>query len=135
MLVFVASFAVGLGPVFWLMISEIYPLRVRGPAMSASTVANWAANFLVAFTFLTLVDTISRSGTFFLYAAIGVLAVLFFAAKVPETKNRSLEEIQHQLGADRDADHPAEDYPAEPGTGRPPSDDRSGRALPARPDR
>ncbi len=47
LIVYIASFAVGLGPVFWLMISEIFPLRVRSPAMSISTVANWGSNFVV----------------------------------------------------------------------------------------
>ncbi len=62
---------VGLGPVFWLMISEIFPLKVRSPAMSLSTVGNWSANFLVSSFFLTLVGAISREGTFWLYAGFG----------------------------------------------------------------
>ncbi|MCW2968218.1 MAG: sugar porter family transporter [Solirubrobacteraceae bacterium] len=97
LIVYIASFAVGLGPVFWLMISEVFPLRVRGPGMAASTVANWAANFAVAFTFLTLTSAISRQGTFWLYAGVGVIAMIFFAAKVPETRGRSLEEIEGEL--------------------------------------
>ena len=100
LIVYIASFAVGLGPVFWLMISEIFPLTVRSPAMSLSTVGNWTANFLVSSFFLTLVDAISREGTFWLYAGFGVLALIFFLARVPETKGRSLEEIAHDLGAD-----------------------------------
>ncbi|HEY3829919.1 MAG TPA: sugar porter family MFS transporter [Solirubrobacteraceae bacterium] len=100
LIVYIASFAVGLGPVFWLMISEIFPLRVRSPAMSLSTVGNWSANFLVSSFFLTLIDAISREGTFWLYAGFGVLALIFFLARVPETKGRSLEEIAHDLGAD-----------------------------------
>lgn len=97
LLVYIASFAVGLGPVFWLMISEIYPIGIRSKAMSVSTLANWAANFLVAATFLTLGNLITREGTFFLYAAIGVGAFVFFLAKVPETKDRTLEQIQDDL--------------------------------------
>jgi MFS family permease len=97
LLLFIAAFAVGLGPVFWLMISEIYPVHVRGAAMAVSTVVNWAANFLVAATFLTLTGAITRQGTFFLYAGLGVLAVVFFARRVPETKDRTLEQIQHEL--------------------------------------
>ena len=100
LIVYIASFAVGLGPVFWLLISEIFPLRVRGPAMSVSTVGNWSANFLVSSFFLTLVGAISREGTFWLYAGFGVLALIFFVARVPETKGRSLEQIAHELGAD-----------------------------------
>ncbi len=97
LIVYIASFAVGLGPVFWLMISEIFPLRVRSAAMSVSTVANWASNFLVSTFFLTLTGAISVEGTFWLYAGFGVAAVLFFTFRLPETKNRSLEEISGEV--------------------------------------
>jgi sugar porter (SP) family MFS transporter len=97
LLVYIASFAIGLGPVFWLMISEIYPTGIRSKAMAAATVGNWAANFLVAVTFLSLGQAITRQGTFFLYTGLGVLAFLFFLSRVPETSNRSLEEIQQEL--------------------------------------
>ncbi len=76
------------------MISEIYPAGIRSKAMSVSTLGNWAANFLVAATFLSLGNLITRQGTFFLYA---VGAFVFFLAKVPETKDRTLEQIQDEL--------------------------------------
>ena len=101
LIVYIASFAVGLGPVFWLMISEIFPLRVRGPAMSISTIANWASNFVVSTFFLTLVGAIGRSGTFWLYGALGVVALVFFVVRLPETKDRSLEQIARDLGSER----------------------------------
>ena len=97
LIVYIASFAIGLGPVFWLMISEIFPLHLRSPAMALCTVANWAFNFLVSFTFLSLVGALGRTGTFLLYAAVGVIALIFFATRVPETNGRSLEEIEQQL--------------------------------------
>lgn len=97
LLLFIASFAIGLGPVFWLMISEIFPLSVRSPAMAVSTVVNWAVNFGVAATFLSLSSAITRQGTFYLYAGLALIAFLFFRAKVPETKGRSLERIQRDL--------------------------------------
>lgn len=97
LLLFIASFAIGLGPVFWLMISEIYPIGIRGKAMSVSTVANWGGNFLVAATFLSLGGAITRQGIFYLYGGIAVLAFAFFLRKVPETKDRSLEQIQQDL--------------------------------------
>ena len=59
LLVYTGSFAIGLGPVFWLMIAEIYPLRIRGQAMSVATIANWGANFVVTISFLTLLSAIS----------------------------------------------------------------------------
>jgi sugar porter (SP) family MFS transporter len=101
LLLFIASFAVGLGPVFWLMISEIFPIGVRSAAMSVSTVVNWGANFLVAATFLSLSAAITRQGTFYLYALIALVAFVFFARKVPETKGRSLEDIQQELTGER----------------------------------
>jgi MFS family permease len=97
LLVFIASFAIGLGPVFWLMISEIFLIGVRSAAMSVSTVVNWVANFLVAATFLTLSAAITRQGIFYLYAGLAVIAFAFFLLRVPETKGRSLEQIQHEL--------------------------------------
>jgi sugar porter (SP) family MFS transporter len=97
LLLFIAGFAVGLGPVFWLMISEIFPIGVRSKAMSVCTIANWGANFLVAQTFLTLSNAITRQGVFFLYAVLAVASLAFFAWQVPETKNRSLEEIQEEV--------------------------------------
>lgn len=92
--VYVACFAIGLGPVFWLMIAEIYPLRVRGQAMAVATVANWGANLLVALTFLSLLHSLGRSWTFWLYGIIGVLAWVFVYKLVPETKGRTLEQLE-----------------------------------------
>jgi SP family galactose:H+ symporter-like MFS transporter len=94
LVVYVACFAFGLGPIFWLLISEIYPLSVRGAAMSAVTVTNWAMNLAVAVTFLTLVGALGHAGTFWLYGAIAVAAWVFFYLLVPETKGKSLEQIE-----------------------------------------
>jgi MFS transporter, SP family, galactose:H+ symporter len=94
LIIYVAAFALGLGPIFWLLIAEIYPLSVRGLAMSLATVTNWAANFIIAATFLSLVDLIGESGVFLLYALIAALAWLFVFKLVPETKGLSLEQIE-----------------------------------------
>jgi sugar porter (SP) family MFS transporter len=102
LLLYIVGFAVGLGPVFWLMISEIFPLQMRGPAMAVCTMFNWGLNFAISYTFLTLTDVITKQGTFWLYAFFGVCAVVFFLTVVPETKDRSLEEIQADLGGDAD---------------------------------
>ena len=91
---YVGFFAIGLGPVFWLLISEIFPLALRGRGTSAATFANWTSNLGVALTFLLLVDGIGPSATFFLYAAMSVAAWLFTKALVPETKGKSLEQIE-----------------------------------------
>jgi sugar porter (SP) family MFS transporter len=103
LILYIASFAIGLGPVFWLMISEIFPLNLRSPAMSVCTVANWGFNFAVSFTFLQLVGVAGKGGTFFVYAGIGLAAIAFFALFVPETKGRSLEDIEGELAGDSDA--------------------------------
>ena len=94
LVIYVACFAFGLGPIFWLLISEIYPLKVRGAAMSAVTVTNWALNLAVAVTFLTLVGVLGHAGTFWLYGAIAVAAWVFFYLLVPETKGKTLEQIE-----------------------------------------
>jgi MFS family permease len=96
--VYTGSFAIGLGPVFWLLISELYPQRVRGAAMSVATIANWAANFVVTISFLTLLNAITNGGTFLLFAFLTVVAMVYFIREVPETKGRTLQDIERQLG-------------------------------------
>ena len=91
---YIASFAISLGPVFWLMISEIYPLRIRGTAMSVASIANWGSNWLVALTFPVLLATFGGAGSFWLFAGVGIVAWFFVYFRVPETKGRSLEEIE-----------------------------------------
>ena len=91
---YVGSFAVGLGPVFWLVLSEIYPLRIRGVAMSVGTAANWSANLIVALSFLTLTQALGKAATFWLYAVVSVGAWFFAFVLVPETKGKSLEAIE-----------------------------------------
>ena len=94
LVIYVACFAFGLGPIFWLLISEIYPLKIRSAAMSAVTVTNWGMNLAVAVTFLTLVAVLGHAETFWLYGVIAVAAWVFIYRLVPETKGRSLEEIE-----------------------------------------
>lgn len=91
---YVACFAFSLGPIFWLMIAEIYPLKIRSRAMSVSAAANWGSNFIVALTFLSLLDAIGRPGTFWLYAVVGVIGLIFVLRLVPETKGKTLEQIE-----------------------------------------
>jgi sugar porter (SP) family MFS transporter len=97
LVVYTGSFAIGLGPVFWLMISEIYPQRVRGTAMSVASLANWGANFVVTISFLTLLSAIGGTGVFSLFAFLTLVAVWFFVRRVPETKGRSLQAIEADL--------------------------------------
>jgi sugar porter (SP) family MFS transporter len=94
LMVYVGSFAIGLGPVFWLVLSEIYPLRIRGRAMSIGTAANWSVNLIVALTFLTLTQVLGNAATFWLYGIVSIGAWLFAFFLVPETKGKTLEEIE-----------------------------------------
>ena len=95
LLSYVAFFALSLGPVAWLIISEIYPLGIRGRAMGIATFSNWVANYFVSLTFLTLIDILGPSNTFWLYAIICFLGLWFVIKFVPETKGKTLEQIQH----------------------------------------
>jgi MFS family permease len=96
---YVGFFAIGLGPVFWLLIAEIFPLALRGRAMSLATVANWTFNLVVSATFLNLVGALGSTGTFLVYGVLSLLALAFVAITVPETKGRSLEQIEAALDA------------------------------------
>src|SRR6266498_1006793 len=98
---YVASFAISLGPIFWLMIAEIYPLRIRGLAEGMAATFNWGSNLLVSLTFLTLVEKLGASSTFLLYAFASVASWLFAYYLVPETKGRTLEEIEAFWRTDR----------------------------------
>ncbi|MCB1111507.1 MAG: sugar porter family MFS transporter [Chlamydiales bacterium] len=97
MLTYIIGFAISLGPIVWLMISEIFPLRVRGVGASIATCCNWGANGIVALTFLPLLDSIGASATFFLFFLIVIISMLFIHFFVPETKNISLEQIEGNL--------------------------------------
>jgi SP family arabinose:H+ symporter-like MFS transporter len=93
-MLYVACFAVGLGPGVWVVIAEIFPNAVRGRAASLATVALWAACTLISYTFLSLVKAAGLGGAFGLYAVLSAFTFLFVWRGVPETKGRSLEEIE-----------------------------------------
>lgn len=93
LMAFVSSFAISLGPIFWLLNAELYPLKTRGRAASAGAMTNWFFNFLVSLTFLPLIDLLTQSGAFWFYALIGLITLWFCHRYVPETKGKSLEEI------------------------------------------
>lgn len=95
LIIYILAFALSFGPVFWLMSAEIFPTRVRAAGASISSFANWAANFLVSLTFLSLIAALGAPVTFWLYAFLGILAFVFCWFLVPETKERSLEQIEH----------------------------------------
>ena len=93
-LTYVACFAIGIGTGTWVLMSEICPTRIRGRAMSIATVFLWCGTLLVTLTFLSLVRVLTAPGAFLLYAIVCIAALLFVRLIVPETKGRSLEEIE-----------------------------------------
>lgn len=94
LMLYVAAFAVSLGPIFWLLNAEIYPLGVRSKAAGIGTMANWTFNFIVSLTFLLLIEGLGQTGAFWLYAAVGLFTLWFCWKFVPETKDKRLEDIQ-----------------------------------------
>ncbi len=95
-LLYIAFFAMTLGPIVWVVISEIFPTRVRGRAMAIATVALWLADFVVSLTFPVIADKLHESFAFWLYAAMCAINFIVIAAALPETKGRSLEEIERR---------------------------------------
>ncbi|MEV6110479.1 sugar porter family MFS transporter [Streptomyces sp. NPDC051940] len=93
MVVYIAAFAAGLGPVFWTLIGEIFPPAVRAEGSSASTAVNWVSNFVVSLAFLPLADAIGQGETFWIFAVICAFAFLFVSRYLPETRGRDAEEI------------------------------------------
>ncbi len=99
---YIASFAFSLGPIVWVIVSEIFPTKVRGRAISVATMVNWGANFIVGLTFLVLIDELHTWGTFWLFGSLSILSLWYIRAKVPETKGKTLEEIEQSwLPADQ----------------------------------
>jgi MFS transporter, SP family, arabinose:H+ symporter len=99
-ILFIAAFAMALGPISWIVCSEIFPTKVRGRAMSVATFTIWSSCYLVAQTFPMLNDNpaIGPATTFWIYAFCSLMGLIFVFAMLPETKGRSLEEIERSWG-------------------------------------
>jgi MFS transporter, SP family, xylose:H+ symportor len=93
----IACYAMSLAPVTWVLISEIFPNSIRGPAVSIAVSALWTACFLLTFTFPVLTQRLDTAGTFWLYSAICVAGLIFIVLRVPETKGKTLEQIEQEL--------------------------------------
>jgi MFS family permease len=93
----IACYACTLAPVTWVVLSEIYPNRIRGAAMSVSVFALWAACFVLTLTFPILKEALGAAGTFWIYGGICILGFFFIKFRLPETKGKSLEEIEREL--------------------------------------
>lgn len=97
--IYITAFALSLGPLPYVLMSEIFPLRVRSLGMSIAAATAWALNICVTLTFLTLVEWIGPSSVFWLYGGVCLAAMILAYRLVPETRNRSLEEIEANLEA------------------------------------
>jgi SP family sugar porter-like MFS transporter len=93
----IAVYAMTLAPVVWVVLSEIFPTRIRGAAMAVATFLLWVASFLLTYTFPLLNEALGASGTFWIYGGICLAGFLFIRSYLPETKGKSLEEIEKEL--------------------------------------
>jgi MFS transporter, SP family, galactose:H+ symporter len=97
LLLFIVGFAMSAGPLIWTLCSEVQPLKGRDFGIGCSTFTNWIANMIVGATFLTLLNGIGNAATFWLYAGLNLLFLIFTYALVPETKGVTLEQIERKL--------------------------------------
>ena len=93
----IACFAMSLGPVVWVVISEIFPNRIRGAAMSVVVSSLWIACFILIYTFPLLNRSFGPARTFWVYAGICAAGFLFVRSRLPETKGKTLEQIEKEL--------------------------------------
>jgi len=93
----IGCYAMSLAPVVWVVISEIFPNRIRGAAMAVAVSSLWIACFILTYTFPILNAKLGSAGTFWLYAAICILGFVFIKLKLPETKGKTLEQIEREL--------------------------------------
>lgn len=96
-LIYIASFAMSLGPVTWVFVAEIYPNRIRSEAMSVAVVFLWAAVFVVSFTFPYMLNVFGGGTAFLIFGIMCIIYLIFLFTKVPETKGKSLEELEKIL--------------------------------------
>jgi len=94
---YVSGYQVGFGPISWLMISEVFPLRVKGAALSIAAVVNFSSNILMTLTQQVLQDALTPAGVFFGYLGLSLVSLVFVYGVVPETKGKTLEEIERML--------------------------------------
>ncbi|GMK41910.1 arabinose-proton symporter [Paenibacillus sp. CCS19] len=94
LLVYVAAFAISLGPVVWVLLAEIFPNHIRGRATAIASMALWAADYVVSQTFPPMLESVGAASTFWIYGVMGVITVVFTWRVIPETKGKSLEEIE-----------------------------------------
>jgi sugar porter (SP) family MFS transporter len=99
LLAYIIAFAIGLGPIFWLLIAEIFPPEARAAGAGVATAVNWFSGFVVGLVFVPVADAIGAGPTFWVFAAVCVLAFVFVRRYVPETKGRRFAEIAAEVSA------------------------------------
>lgn len=99
LMVYITCFAFSMGPIAWILVSEVFPLQVRGRGVALASLASGAANFIVSLTFLSLIKAAGNSYTFIIYAGFCILTLLFVRFVIPETKGRELESISTEANA------------------------------------
>ncbi|XP_059430976.1 D-xylose-proton symporter-like 3, chloroplastic [Corylus avellana] len=97
LLLYVGCYQISFGPISWLMVSEIFPIRTRGRGISLAVLTNFGSNALVTFAFLPLKELLGAENLFLLFGAIALLSLVFVVLLVPETKGLSLEEIETKI--------------------------------------
>lgn len=106
LMLYVSGYQVGFGPIAWLMISEVFPLKVRGAAMSIAAIVNFSFNILMTLTQQVLQDALTPAGVFFGYLGLSIVSLFFVKFVVPETKGKTLEEIETMLSSNKPAREP-----------------------------
>jgi len=100
LMAFITCFAFSMGPIGWILVAEVFPLRLRGRGVAAATLASGSSNFIVSLTFLSLIKAAGNSATFLIYAAFCVITLWFVCYIIPETKGRELESISSRQPVD-----------------------------------
>jgi sugar porter (SP) family MFS transporter len=99
LMVYITCFAASMGPIAWILVSEVFPLRLRARGVAAASLGSGASNFIVSITFLSLIKAVGNSLTFLLYGAFCIITLLFVRFVIPETKGRELESISTEANA------------------------------------
>ena len=94
---YVGAYQVSFGPIAWLLVGEIFPQRVRSAAVGTATLTNFASNYLVALYLPTMIASYGQAGTYYIFSVMGVIALASIYLTVPETKGKSLEEIEAEM--------------------------------------
>lgn len=98
LILFIAAFGIGAGPMPWLMFGEILPAKVKGPGASVASFTNWFLAFIVTLTFVDIQEAIGSSGAFWMFGSFCILGIFFTIFLLPETKGKTPEQIQAFFG-------------------------------------